>query len=112
MRAKLIGVFYQDRQWRDKWFEDFLSKVNKEKIQIVYRGLNNIKIALKNGSYVKSVFLTDNSRGHRMDVIYLDPKIEDKIFYNVVIPLVIKYDKNNIYRGFYEGQFNVDQEQI
>lgn len=42
-------------------------------------------IVMKNGNLIKGIPATDNSRGHKMHVAYLEPGIRDSdIFYYVI----------------------------
>lgn len=40
---------------------------------------------MKNGSLIKGISATDNSRGHKMHVAYLEPGIRDLDIFDYVI---------------------------
>lgn len=66
---------------------------------------------MKNGNLIKGISATGNSRGHKMDVAYLEPGIrESDVFYYIIQFVVVTYDleknkykKGEIYEGFYGG---------
>lgn len=48
---------------------------------------------MKNHNYIKGIPATDNSRGHKMHVAYLEPGIKDsKIFNDMIYFTVVTYD--------------------
>ena len=114
----IVGVWFKDRDWCEKWFADFLSKINYDAVDRVIRSkIQPPRIIMKNGSYIKGIPATDNSRGHKMHVAYLEPGIRDSdIFDYVIQPTVVTFDfrdnrykKGEIYEGFYGGQVKLDQ---
>ena len=117
----IVGVWFKNRDWCEKWFADFLSKINYNAVDRVIRSkVQPPRIIMKNGSYIKGIPATDNSRGYKMHVAYLEPGIrESKIFDYVIQPTVVTYDftfekgsrykRGEIYEGFYGGQVKLDQ---
>ncbi len=117
----IVGVWFKNKQWCEKWFGDFLSKINYDAVDRVIRSkVQPPMIIMKNGNFIKGVPATENSRGHKMDVAYLEPGIrESKIFDYVIQPTVVtqdftfergyRYKRGEIYEGFYWWQVKLDQ---
>lgn len=117
----IVGVWFKDRQWCEKWFADFLSKINYDAVdRVIQSKIQPPKIIMKNGNLIKGIPATDNSRGHKMDVAYLEPRIRDSdIFYYVIQFTVVtiddtfergyRYKRGQIYEGFYGRQVKLDQ---
>ena len=116
----IVGVWFKNRDWCEKWFADFLSKINYDAVDRVIRSkVQPPRIIMKNGSLIKGIPATDNSRGYKMHVAYLEPGLRDSdIFYYVIQFTVVTYDfrdnryynkRGEIYEGFYGGQVKLDQ---
>lgn len=117
----IVGVWFKNRQWCEKWFADFLSKINYDAVYKVIRSkVQPPRIMMKNGNYIKGIPATDNSRGYKMHVAYLQSGIRDSDIFNYVIqPTVVtqdftfergyRYKRGQIYEGFYGGQVKLDQ---
>lgn len=117
----IVGVWFKNRDWCEKWFADFLSKINYDAVDRVIRSkVQPPRIIMKNGNLIRGIPATDNSRGYKMHVAYLEPGIrESKIFDYVIQPTVVTYDftfekgsrykRGEIYEGFYGGQVKLDQ---
>lgn len=110
----IVGVWFKSRYWCERWFADFLSKINYDAVdRVIQSKVQPPRIIMKNGNYIKGIPATGNSRGYRMDVAYLEPGIrESEIFDYVIWPTIIAsfgYKKGQIYEGFYGGQVKLDQ---
>lgn len=115
-----VGVWFKNKDWCEKWFADFLSKIDYDAVYKVIRSkVQPPIIIMKNGNYIKGIPVTENSRGYKMGVAYLEPGIrESKMFDYVIQPTVVTYDfrdnryyskRGEIYEGFYRGQVKLDQ---
>lgn len=116
-----VGVWFKNKEWVEKWFDDFLSKIDQNMIHGVRRSKTQPPIVImKNGNYIRGISAKESSRGHKSDVAYLEPGIRDlDIFDYVIQPTVVTYDyfnferdrykKGEIYEGFYGGQVKLDQ---
>lgn len=117
----IVGVWFKNKQWCEKWFADFLSKINYDAVDRVIRSkVQPPRIIMKNGNLIKGIPATDNSRGNKMHVAYLEPGLRDSdIFYYVIQFTVVtindtfergnRYKRGEIYEGFYGGQVKLDQ---
>lgn len=115
-----VGVWFKNKEWVEKWFDDFLSKIDQNMIHGIIRSKVQPPIVImKNGNYIRGIFAKESSRAHKSDVAYLEPGIRDLDIFNYVIqPTVVTYDfnfergrykKGEIYEGFYGGQVKLDQ---
>lgn len=104
-----INVWFKNRQWCDKWFDDFLEKIDKDAIWMIIKSkIMPPRIKMKNGNYIRGVSAVEiGSKGCRADVAYLEPGIEKSQVLRLLI-LPTMYEKNNIYKGFYGGQVKLD----
>lgn len=117
----IVGVWFKNRDWCEKWFADFLSKIDYNAVDRIIRSkVQPPRIIMKNGNLIKGIPATDNSRGHKMHVAYLEPGLRDSdIFYYVIQFTVVtidntfergsRYKRGQIYEGFYGGQVKLDQ---
>lgn len=117
----IVGVWFKSRYWCERWFADFLSKINYDAVYKVVRSkVQPPIIIMKNHNYIKGIPASDNSRGHKMHVAYLEPGIkESKIFNDTIYFSVVtqdftfergnRYKVGEIYEGFYGGQVKLDQ---
>lgn len=117
----IVGVWFKSRYWCEKWFADFLSKINYDAVDRVIRSkVQPPRVIMKNGNLIKGIPASENSRGHKMHVAYLEPGIRDSdIFYYVIQFTIVtiddtfergyRYKRGQIYEGFYGGQVKLDQ---
>ena len=110
----IVGVWFKNKQWCERWFGDFLSKINYDAVNRVIRSkVQPPIIIMKNGNYIKGIPATENSRGYKMHVAYLQPGIKElEIFDYVIWPTIVTsfgHKKGEIYEGFYGGQVKLDQ---
>ena len=86
-----IGVVYQNREFLDKWFKDFCSKIDESCILSMRNSsAEGIFILLKDGTTIKSVRMSESARGNAFDKIYVDPEIDvsSDTFQCVIKPLL------------------------
>ncbi len=71
-----IGVFFKTRVWAEKWFEDFLKKIDDRCVlRYVKRGIAPYFIELKDGTRIVAVPISTDARGCRFDKTYVEPGI-------------------------------------
>ena len=105
----IVGVWFKNRDWCEIWFADFLSKINYDAVDRVIRSkVQPPVIIMKNGSYIRGIPATENSRGHRIHVAYLEPGVR-KLDIQPTIIASFGHKKGEIYEGFYGGQVKLDQ---
>lgn len=93
-----IGVFFKTRVWAEKWFEDFLKKIDDRCVlRYVKGGIEPHFIELKDGTRIVAVPISTNARGHRFDKAYVEPGIS-------------VYDINTIIRATFMPQVIVEHE--
>ena len=110
----IVGVWFKNRYWCEKWFTDFLNKINYDAVDRVIRSkVQPPRIIMKNGNYIIGIPAIENSLGNRMNIAYLEPGVRElEIFDYVIQPTIIAsfgYKKGEIYEGFYGGQVKLDQ---
>jgi hypothetical protein len=50
----IVGVWFKDRDWCEKWFADFLSKINYDAVDKVIRSkVYPPVVVMKNHNYIK-----------------------------------------------------------
>ena len=90
-RGSRIGVVYENNEFLDKWFKDFLSKIDTTCISSIRKsGVEDILVLLKDGTTIQSIRMSESSRGNALDKIYVDPDVDIKsdIFQYVIKPLL------------------------
>lgn len=115
----IVGVWFKSRYWCEKWFADFLSKINYDMVDRVIRSkVQPPMVIMKNGNCISGIPASEKSRGYKIHVAYLEPGIRNlDIFYDVIQFAVVtiekgsRYKRGEIYEGFYEGQVKLDQVQ-
>ena len=75
-RGFKIGVFFKTRAWAEKWFEDFLKKIDdKCVLRYVKGGIEPHFIELKDGTRIVAVPISTDARGYWFDKAYVEPGI-------------------------------------
>lgn len=84
-----IGVFYQDKKWVEKWFDDFVNSIDHVCIlRFVKNGLFPYRIDLKDGTRITAYRVdNDSARGTAIDKAFVDPTIDRETINNVIAPL-------------------------
>ena len=57
---------------------------------------------MKNGNYIKGIPATENFRGYRMHVAYLEPGVRKLDIWPIIVTN-FGHKKGEIYEGFYGG---------
>ena len=105
----LVVVLFKDMYLYEKWVLDFLSKINYHAVNRVIRSkVQPPMVIMKNGSCIRGISATENSRGYRMHVAYLEPGVR-KLDIQPTIIASFGHKKGEIYEGFYGGQVKLDQ---
>ena len=96
--ARNITVWYRDREWAEEIFYDVLNNIPlKEFIATARVSRSDLIIALKDGTYLRLVPITNNSsRGIKSREIYVQEGAIDLETYDRLIAPMILWPYNNI----------------
>lgn len=71
-----IGVFFKTRVWAERWFEDFLKKIDDRCVlRYVKGGIAPCFIELIDGTRIVAVPILTGARGRWFDRAYVEPGI-------------------------------------
>lgn len=88
-RGNRIGIFYNDREWAEKWMNDFVDSIDNSCIlRFVKRGLLPFMIELKDGTRITAYPANHNSRGVVIDKAYIQPNVSQEIIDCLIRPLI------------------------
>lgn len=84
-----IGVFYKDKSWAEKWFSDFINKVDNACIlRYVRNGVYPFFIELRDGTRITAYQSNESVRGTVIDKAFVEPTVDDEIINCVIRPLL------------------------
>ena len=84
-----IGVFYKDKSWAEKWFSDFINKVDNACIlRYVRNGVCPFFIELRDGTRITAYQANDKVRGTYIDKAFVEPTVGSEIINSVIRPLL------------------------
>lgn len=80
---RCIGIFYKDREWRDKIFNDIVrvEDIDRKMKDVLFIGGNVIYFLPEN----------ENSRGRRFDEIYIQDGLSDDFVQQVIMPMALPH---------------------
>lgn len=106
--ARRVGIWYHNRAWADRLFEEIVKNIPQEAIVGCVKNSSTKSITLIDGSRIDFIPSKDCSRGYKFSEVYVQEGIEDDIYMNVirhcvdsitVRPLIIR-DEKDIPRGY------------
>ena len=84
-----IGVFYKNAEWADKWFEDFINKIDITCISTYIRNrADKFIIKLRDGNIIKAISANNKARGNKFDKVFVEPCIEPETINEIIRPLL------------------------
>ena len=84
-----IGVFYEDKSWAEKWFSDFINKVDNACIlKYVRNCMHPFFIELRDGTRITAYKANESARGICIDKAFVEPTISSEIIDSVIRPLL------------------------
>lgn len=89
MAVLKIGIFGKTKERAFRAFEQYIEKIEPEKIKYIKRNKFNPECVLFDGTMIRAVSATDSARGYKFDKIIYDDDIDDKILNCIVQPCLI-----------------------
>ena len=84
-----IGVFYKNKSWAEKWFSDFINKVDNACIlKYVRNCMHPFFIELRDGTRITAYKVNESARGICIDKAFVEPTISSEIIDSVIRPLL------------------------
>lgn len=84
-----IGVFYNDKSWAEKWFSDFIKKVDNACIlRYVRNSTCPFFIELRDGTRITAYQANRKARGICIDKAFVEPTVGSEIIDSVIRPLL------------------------
>ena len=84
-----IGVFYKDKSWAEKWFSDFINKVDNACILKYVRNCTHpFFIELRDGTRITAYKANESARGICIDKAFVEPTVGSEIIDSVIRPLL------------------------
>lgn len=74
-----IGIFYSTRTWAENVFRKICKDIPRDAIQLVRNSGHDIKILLKDGSYITFLPVNENIKGRVFDRVYYQDGISDEV---------------------------------
>lgn len=88
-----VGIWYIDREWANKIFNEILAMFPCDVISKVINGSHDMCIYFKDGSFIRMISATDNSRGACYTDSYIQKGISEKLYREL-----IQYHNKPIFR--------------
>ena len=86
-RGFKVVVFYRQRSWVEKWFDDFKSDVGTDCIKLFRQNKYQILMRLKDGTTITAYNIENNRHGYRFDKAYIEPCITNEEIVTVIRPM-------------------------
>ena len=84
-----IGVFYEDKSWAEKWFSDFINKVDNACIlKYVRNSMHPFFIELRDGTRITAYKANESARGICIDKAFVEPTVGSETIDSVIRPLL------------------------
>ena len=84
-----IGVFYKNKSWVEKWFNDFINTIDNSCILgYVRNGVHPLFIELRDGTKITAYQANESARGSVIDKAFVEPTVDDEIINCVIRPLL------------------------
>lgn len=84
-----IGVFYENKSWAEKWFSDFINKVDNACIlKYVRNCMHPFFIELRDGTRITAYNANESARGICIDKAFVEPTVSSEIIDSVIRPLL------------------------
>jgi len=88
-RGLKIGVFYKDKSWAKKWFNDFINTIDNACIlRYVINGMYPFFIELRDGTRITAYQANDKVRGTCIDKAFVEHTVGSEIIDSVIRPLL------------------------
>ncbi|MDO4754805.1 MAG: hypothetical protein Q4A54_00530 [Parabacteroides sp.] len=84
-----IGVFYKNKSWAEKWFSDFINKVDNVCIlRYVRNRTHPFFIELRDRTRITAYKANESARGICIDKAFVEPTVGSEIIDSVIRPLL------------------------
>ena len=84
-----IGIYGKTRERALMVFNQYIDKIEPDKIQYIKRNKYDMECALTNGMLIKAVVASESCRGQKFDRIIYDDDIDDKILDCIIYPSLV-----------------------
>lgn len=84
-----IGIYGKTRERALMAFNQYIDKIEPDKIQYIKRNRYDMECALTNGMLIKAVVASESCRGQKFDRIIYDDDIDDKILDCIIYPSLV-----------------------
>lgn len=91
--ARRIGIWYQDRNWAEKVFQELIEHMPSEYIVSVRRRGSEMVANFIDGSLLRMIPTNDASRGQRYTELYVQAGIDINIYEKIIAPSAAPYYK-------------------
>lgn len=87
--ARKIGFYYMNRDWAEKIFDKITSMTDKEYIERMIKSNTLMEIVYKDGTVVRFHKATDQARGYRHHLAYMEAGLSYDIYSTLVMPKIM-----------------------
>lgn len=84
-----IGIYGKTRERALMAFDQYINKIEPDKIQYIKRNRYDMECALTNGMLIKAVVASESCRGQKFDRIIYDDDIDDEILNCIIYPSLV-----------------------
>ena len=84
-----IGIYGKTKERALAAFEQYINKIESDKIQYVKRNRYNMECLLTNGILIKAVVPSESCRGRKFDRIIYDEDIDKELLDCIVYPSLV-----------------------
>lgn len=84
--ARKIGFYYMNRNWAERIFDKIINKTDKEHIKRMIKSSTLMEIVYKDGTVVRFHKTTDQARGYRHHLAYMEAGLSYDVYSTLVMP--------------------------
>lgn len=90
--ARKIGFYYMNRDWAEEIFDKIINMTDKEYIKLMVKSNTLMEIVYKDGTIVRFHKATDQARGYRHHLAYMEAGLSYDVYSTLIMPNVMFYD--------------------
>lgn len=86
MLTQKIGIWYKDREWRNKVFNEIISNIPEDSIRKICNNPYDKAIELKDGSTIRMISATESGRGNAVNRSFIQDGISYDVYSTIIYP--------------------------
>lgn len=110
--VRRIGIWYKDIWFADEIYENLIKDIPQDSIYRAIKSKNNIRIELKDGSFIQFVYASESNRGKCFGESYVQLGIKPEIINMVIKPCTKVHPYNCYVIAEYKHLFDFERRDI